>query len=318
MAEGFGPVIDAMSPDISCRNSATAPALKAVARAGAQIEFKWTKWMDSHKGPILTYMGPWDGTQKAQEIPFFKIQQTGYDPKTRTWASDTFMKQNQTWTAQIPSDIEPGLYVLRHELMALHVAEKGSPTSRGTPLSGAQFYPICFSIQVTGDGTVTPDGVKFPGGYKYSDPGLLTNIYNMTGNYSFPGPAVYQGKYDAPQGPAPVVTETGALKPAEVEQLYEDVKARADRYGEFVVTGANNAMLNGGACFHDEVGAAVNPLEKCGGARPYTNFVERLGKLTVDGEALKKELGLGEWLNYKTLNGGRPGPFTLPPNFGTT
>jgi cellulase len=54
-ARGFGPVADVTSPDLTCRfNPLTPPAIHAVARAGANITFKWTDWFTNHKGPLLT------------------------------------------------------------------------------------------------------------------------------------------------------------------------------------------------------------------------------------------------------------------------
>jgi hypothetical protein len=54
-AQGLGPVANMTSPDITCRFSpVTPPALSAVARAGAEISWKWTDYFANHKGPILT------------------------------------------------------------------------------------------------------------------------------------------------------------------------------------------------------------------------------------------------------------------------
>jgi lytic cellulose monooxygenase (C1-hydroxylating) len=82
-----------------------------------------------------------------------------------------------TWTVTIPSDIKPGKYVMRHELIALHFCFSGNPKGSGTPSSGAQLYPICFNVEVTGTGKAEPEDVTFPGGYKPNDPGILNNIY---------------------------------------------------------------------------------------------------------------------------------------------
>jgi hypothetical protein len=70
---------------------------------------------------------------------------------------------------QIPSDIKPGTYVLRTELLALHA---NTAMMKMTPVSGPEFYLHCFNIEVTGSGTVTPEGNTFPGWYKSGDPGL--------------------------------------------------------------------------------------------------------------------------------------------------
>lgn len=43
------------SLDMTCRfRPLREPALEAVARAGANITFKWTDWFTNHKGPLLT------------------------------------------------------------------------------------------------------------------------------------------------------------------------------------------------------------------------------------------------------------------------
>ena len=51
----------------------------------------------------------------------------------------------------------------------------------------------CFQINVTGSGTANPAGVKFPGAYKSSDPGILVDINKPMTSYTIPGPAVWKG-----------------------------------------------------------------------------------------------------------------------------
>lgn len=62
-----------------------------------------------------------------------KIDQMAYDKtKTPAWGSDMLAKQGATWKVTIPRSIAPGEYLLRHEILGLHVAGKRM---------GAQFYP---------------------------------------------------------------------------------------------------------------------------------------------------------------------------------
>ena len=69
----------------------------------------------------------------------------------------------------IPACIEDGLYIVRHETIALHAA-------CGYP--GAQVYPGCHQIEVTGGGSTTPsDLVSFPGAYKPTDSGITYDAY---------------------------------------------------------------------------------------------------------------------------------------------
>jgi lytic cellulose monooxygenase (C1-hydroxylating) len=95
-----------------------------------------------------------------------------------TFGSDILIQQNNSWTVTIPSDLKAGIYVVRHELIALQFGNSGNPNGAGTGKDGAQFYPICVSVQVLGSGSAMPPGVKFPGGYKPNDPGILYNLYS--------------------------------------------------------------------------------------------------------------------------------------------
>lgn len=69
----------------------------------------------------------------------------------------------------IPSCIKAGYYLVRHEIIALHAAYS---------YPGAQFYPGCHQLQVTGGGSTTPGNlVSFPGAYKSTDPGITYDSY---------------------------------------------------------------------------------------------------------------------------------------------
>ena len=84
-----------------------------------------------------------------------------------------------------------GSYLMRHEIIALHVA---------LTLGGAEFYPSCFQLQITGATSNSlvkdvpgADLAVFPGSYKATDPGILVpTVYNPGFDYSglFPGPAI--------------------------------------------------------------------------------------------------------------------------------
>jgi hypothetical protein len=80
---------------------------------------------------------------------------------------------------QIPSDIKPGTYVVRTELLALHA---NTPTMKMTPVNGPEFYLHCFNVEIIGSGTATPEGVTFPGAYKAGDPGLFFSPYYGDGS----------------------------------------------------------------------------------------------------------------------------------------
>ena len=86
-------------------------------------------------------MGEYKPGMKPQEVKFFKIDENAYNPRTHDWGSDLLIKNNNTHTVRIPSDIKPGKYVVRHELISLHFGMTGNPKGAGTASSGAQLYP---------------------------------------------------------------------------------------------------------------------------------------------------------------------------------
>jgi hypothetical protein len=94
-----------------------------------------------------------------------KIDQLAYNPAgSPPWASDLLATQGAKWRVTIPPQLAPGEYLLRHEILGLHVA--------GTRM-GAQFYPSCTQIRVTqGGSTKLPAGIALPGAYNPEDPGV--------------------------------------------------------------------------------------------------------------------------------------------------
>jgi len=107
------------------------------------------------------------------------------------WGSNRLTSQNGTWTVQLPSDIKAGNYILRTELLALHLSGvAGIPLLAG----GAQFYPTCFNIKIIGHGKAEPAGVLIPGAYAASDPGIGDSIYKDTIKYVRMIPAFTKAK----------------------------------------------------------------------------------------------------------------------------
>jgi lytic cellulose monooxygenase (C1-hydroxylating) len=170
-------------------------------------------------------MGLLPESGKLEDVDFFKIDEATYDPKTMTWGSDWLIKNNQSHTVTIPSDIKPGTYVVRHEIISLHNALNDDFVKK---ISGAQFYPSCVKVQVTGDGTATPPGSKFPGTYTWDEKGILVNIFYRANEYTPPGPPVYKPSVVAPpKGPQPVVKNTGALTGPQAAE-YQRTRAKSD------------------------------------------------------------------------------------------
>lgn len=175
------------SGDIICHRDGSNAALTATAAAGATVSLQWNTWPDSHKGPVINYMASCDGdctTVDKTALEFFKIAESGLlegSSSGGTWATDDLISNNYTQTITIPSTLAPGNYVLRHEIIALHSAGSSD---------GAQNYPQCFNIAVTGSGTESPAGTAGESLYTETDPGILINIYTSLASYDIPGPTL--------------------------------------------------------------------------------------------------------------------------------
>lgn len=150
----------------------------------------WTKWPSSHIGPVLTYVancGTGDSacsTVDKSTLEWVKIDEAGIDLDTQTWASTDLIANNNSWSVTVPSTLASGSYVFRHEIIAMHGAESED---------GAQNYPFCINIAITGGGSDSPDGTLGTALYTPTDPGILFNPYTTLSNYTIPGPALYSG-----------------------------------------------------------------------------------------------------------------------------
>ncbi|KAF5346521.1 hypothetical protein D9756_010036 [Leucocoprinus leucothites] len=191
LVSDISPVKGANNPDVNCGLNAGPATLSAKANPGDKISFNWRggdneDW-PHNTGPMLTYMAScgdqtcdnFDSTQAK----WFKIQQVG-ETSSGAWAQADLMK-GKTADITLPSNIAPGNYLIRHEIIALHLAE-----NKG----GAEFYPSCAQLTVGGSGTGKPKDselVSLPGAYSDTDPGILVkNVYNDNLKYQFPGPPI--------------------------------------------------------------------------------------------------------------------------------
>ncbi|KAH6910809.1 glycoside hydrolase [Coprinopsis sp. MPI-PUGE-AT-0042] len=190
-----GPVTDVSSADITCNKGGNVPtAAFANVTAGSQVKFQWDQWGSSHSGPVMNYMAKCtNGCANFKGDTgslWFKIDHFGWDPKqTPAWGSDRLAAQGASWTVTIPKSISNGEYLLRHEILGLHVA--------GT-VGGAQFYPHCIQVRVSGGGSANPSGLALPGAYSATESGVHTQLWwysasNATAKYTIPGGPVWQG-----------------------------------------------------------------------------------------------------------------------------
>lgn len=154
--EDEGPVLASSinGPDIICHQGATNAAGSVPVAAGSQLQVVRFNTIGGfeHPGPEMHYLASCGDAGCASvdknDLRFFKIYEKGLvqggmadSPQweTQKWATTEIHKNVQpegegfvdTYTVNIPADIKPGQYVLRHELMGLHKADRGE----------AEFYP---------------------------------------------------------------------------------------------------------------------------------------------------------------------------------
>jgi lytic cellulose monooxygenase (C1-hydroxylating) len=189
------------SPDIICHKGATPGQAYIQVSAGGTIDLQWTKWPESHHGPMLDYLAPCNGdctTVDKESLQWTKIDEAGLnkgDPAPGDWASDDMIRNNNTWRTTIPSSIAPGKYVLRHETIALHASHE---------TNGAQNYPQCMNLEITGSGTDTlSSGTLGTDLYSPDDAGIFLNIYYPPlKSYDIPGPEVMAGGSNSQPAPS--------------------------------------------------------------------------------------------------------------------
>jgi hypothetical protein len=195
-----GPIQDVTSNSLACNgapNPTSATPLIIDVKAGDDVTAVW-KFMltttgtspadvmeSSHKGPTSAYLKKVGNaaTDSGVGDGWFKIQQDGLGADG-VWGTERVINGQGKHRITIPKCIEPGQYLLRAEMLALHSA--GS-------YPGAQFYQECAQINVIGGtGAKKPSTVSLPGAYKSTDPGVTLSIYwPPVTDYKVPGPAVF-------------------------------------------------------------------------------------------------------------------------------
>ncbi|OTB07269.1 glycoside hydrolase family 61 protein, partial [Hypoxylon sp. CI-4A] len=189
------PVKDLSDASIVCNvNGGTAVSSLVQAAAGDKLTFEWyhnTRGDDiidlSHKGPLITYIAPYTEGDGFESI-WSKIDEEGLSDGT--WAVDNLVSNGGKKDFTLPSGLAAGQYLIRQEIIALHEADVAFSENSAR---GAQFYPSCVQVEVTGSGSAVPDeNFDFSTGYTYSDPGIVFNLYSgSVTSYDIPGPDVW-------------------------------------------------------------------------------------------------------------------------------
>lgn len=167
------------------------------AAAGDTLSFEWYHDSrgddiidDSHKGPIITYIASYTDSDGTGAI-WSKIDEEGYDSSSQLWAVDNLISNSGKKDFTVPSSLAAGQYLVRQEIIALHEANVlyTDDSSRG-----AQFYPSCVQIEITGSGSASPDeDYDINDGYSSDSTGILFNIYDEFDSYPIPGPELWDG-----------------------------------------------------------------------------------------------------------------------------
>jgi cellulase len=98
------------------------------------------------------------------------------DQRTRTYqpshgrrilGNDVLVANNNSWTVEIPPSIANGTYVLRHEIVALHVVNS---------LDECQNYQQFICLAITSSGTANPPSVVATTFYHETDQGIHIDI----------------------------------------------------------------------------------------------------------------------------------------------
>jgi len=193
------PVTDVTSTDLTCNvNGLSGANVQTVSiSAGTTVTFEWHQHdqrtgedaiSGGHKGAVQVYIAKAPSTAASfngQGNVWTKIYSSGLlNPSTQQWATDVVNTNNGKHSVTIPASLPAGEYLLRAEILALHVASS---------YPGAQFYIGCAQVKITGGGSAKPPTIAIPGNYKPTDPGITINIYNNLQSYTAPGGAVWSG-----------------------------------------------------------------------------------------------------------------------------
>lgn len=222
VASGFLKPSEYKSSNFSCHVGAKPGAASAKVAAGGIVEFLWTDW--NHFGPVMTYVAKCPAscsTVDKDTLKWVKIDEAGIDVPTQKWAAREMKANNNTWATTVPASLAPGNYVFRHETINLDGAFKPD---------GAQHYPQCFNIEITGSGTDNPKGVLSRDLYTPDHPGIAFNNWKTPkiAKYEIPGPPLYTSSNAAAPKPAtPQSTTPEAAAPEPVPSNSASLDAAA-------------------------------------------------------------------------------------------
>ncbi|KAK0712843.1 glycoside hydrolase family 61 protein [Lasiosphaeria miniovina] len=196
------PIFSVDDKFLACNKPGTPAVAYMPIRAGEDITAVYWYWLHP-VGPMTVWLAQCGGSDTTQDLcsavdvneaEWFKIWEAGLigDDIPNLAEAMWYQKQFQNWDGSpdlwpvtIPASLRPGLYMIRHEILSIHIEDK------------PQFYPECGYLNVTGTGAAFPPRdmlKKFPGAYDANDPSIKIDIYasNAT-TYIIPGGPVWNG-----------------------------------------------------------------------------------------------------------------------------
>ena len=158
------PIFSTDDPFIACNDPGTPPHSYIPIAAGDNITAVYWYWLHP-VGPMTAWLAPCGDNCSAvdvNEVEWFKIWEAGLlegNVVEGIWWQKRFQNWDgrpDLWPVTIPASIKPGLYMIRHEILSIHIENK------------PQFYPECAHLNITGTGSSLPPKEylkKFPGAY---------------------------------------------------------------------------------------------------------------------------------------------------------
>jgi hypothetical protein len=159
------PIFETTNISLSCNTPGTPARAYIPINAGQNITAVYAYWVHT-VGPMIAWLAYCANdandcrTFDSASADWFKIGQKGLLEGTieeGTWFQKAFSMWDGSpslWSERIPEGLRPGKYIIRHEIISLHSANK------------PQFYPECAHLDVSGGGDEVPGKeylVKIPG-----------------------------------------------------------------------------------------------------------------------------------------------------------
>jgi hypothetical protein len=149
------PIFETTNQSLSCNTPGTPARAYIPIQAGQNITAVYMYWVHT-VGPMIAWMAYCSNptndcsTFDSSTASWFKIGERGLlegTIETGEWFQKQFSNWDGSpslWSETVPKGLKAGRYLVRHEIIALHSANK------------PQFYPECAHLEVSGGGEEVP------------------------------------------------------------------------------------------------------------------------------------------------------------------